>query len=242
MKACASCACSVVAVLPVPIAHTGSYARTRPSGSATASAIARTWRSRTCSVSPASRSNSVSPTQAIAHRPDSSAALARCAVVSSVSPKYWRRSECPTSDPATPRSRSMGGAISPVKAPSDAQCVFCAQTEMLVPPRMASACTSDVNGGHTATSTSSTVPSAATSSWQNASVSDAVLNIFQLPAMSMSLLLWDREDAGKFLAFEQLERGAAPGRDPGDPVGEAELLDRAYRVAAADDGVGRRVG
>ena len=64
-------------------------------GSATAAAIARTWRSSTCSVSPASRSGSVSPTQAIAQRPASSAALARCAAVSSVSAKYWRRSESP---------------------------------------------------------------------------------------------------------------------------------------------------
>ena len=48
---------------------------------------------------------------------------------------------------------------------------------------------------------------------------------------------------GKLLALEQLERGAAAGRDPGDLVGEPELVDRADGVAAADDRVavdGRR--
>src|SRR3954453_7240836 len=111
---------------------------------------------------------------------------------------------------------------------------------MAVPPRPASAWTRDVAGGQTATSTSSTSPSAAASSRQKASVSVASLNIFQFPAMSISGLR-DRENAREFLAFEQLERGAAAGRDPGDPVGEAHLLDRADGVAAADDRVGAGV-
>ena len=41
-------------------------------------------------------------------------ARVRCATVSSVSPKYWRRSEWPTSEPATPSSSSIGAEISPV--------------------------------------------------------------------------------------------------------------------------------
>ncbi len=95
MNACASWAISGVAVLPVPIAQTGSYARTRLSSASST----ETWRRRTSSVSPASRSASVSPTQAITDSPASSAARARFATPSSVSPKSWRRSECPTIAP-----------------------------------------------------------------------------------------------------------------------------------------------
>ena len=46
-----------------------------------------------------------------------------------------------------------------------------------------------------------------------------------------------RRHAGQLLALEELERRAAAGRDPRDPVGEPELVERAYRVAAADDRV-----
>src|SRR5581483_10354740 len=61
MNSCASCAWSGVAVRPVPIAHTGSYARTRfGCGSRTES-----WRRRTSFVSSRSRCSSVSPTHAI---------------------------------------------------------------------------------------------------------------------------------------------------------------------------------
>ena len=73
MKACASWAIAGVAVMPVPIAQTGSYAITsRSCCSRTAS-----WRRRTSSVSSASRSSSVSPTHAITPRPAASAASAR---------------------------------------------------------------------------------------------------------------------------------------------------------------------
>src|SRR5581483_395317 len=94
MNACASWAISGVAVLPVPIAQTGSYAIT----SSGCGSSAETWRRRTASVSPASRSDSSSPTQAITRSPAARAAAARRAVVSSVSPKYCRRSEWPTSE------------------------------------------------------------------------------------------------------------------------------------------------
>ena len=50
-------------------------------------------------------------------------------------------------------------------------------------------------------------------------------------------ILRDRGHAGKLLALEQLERGAAAGRDPGDLVVEPELVERTDGVAAADDGV-----
>src|SRR6266516_312455 len=92
MNACASCAISGVAVFPVPIAHTGSYARTRLSSASKAESC----RCNTLSVSPRSRSPSVSPTQAMTNMPAASAARALSPTVSSVSPKYCRRSECPT--------------------------------------------------------------------------------------------------------------------------------------------------
>src|SRR4051794_39065335 len=114
MNACASSASSGVAVLPVPIAHTGSYAITRSS----CRSSTLTWRRSTSSVSPASRCASVSPTHAITFRPCSRADLLRRATPSSVSPKYWRRSEWPTIAPTTPRFSSMRGEISPVNAPS----------------------------------------------------------------------------------------------------------------------------
>src|SRR5919206_394012 len=56
---------------------------------------AAAWRRRTSSVSPRSRSASVSPTQAITSNPASSAWRALIPAVSSVSPKYCRRSERP---------------------------------------------------------------------------------------------------------------------------------------------------
>ena len=51
---------------------------------------------------------------------------------------------------------------------------------------------------------------------------------------------------GQFLALDQLERGAAAGREVGDAVGEPELGQRRRGVAAADDrgrlGRGHRLG
>ena len=42
-------------------------------------------------------------------------------------------------------------------------------------------------------------------------------------------------DAWQLAALEELERRAAAGRDVGHLVGQALLLDRGHRVAAADD-------
>src|SRR5438552_9819279 len=39
----------------------------------------------------------------------------------------------------------------------------------------------------------------------------------------------DRGYAGQRLTFDELQRGAAPGRDMRHPVGEAELLHRLHR-------------
>jgi hypothetical protein len=99
MTACASAAISGVAVLPVPMAHTGSYAMTM--GAACVASMfsnARlVWRRNTASVSPLSRCSSCSPTQTIGTSLWRSAARSFLFTSSSVSPKYWRRSEWPIS-------------------------------------------------------------------------------------------------------------------------------------------------
>ena len=72
------------------------------------------WRRRTSSVRPASRSSRTSPTQTIGISPASSATLSLRLTVSSVSPKYWRRSEWPMMTCVQPAARSMPAEISPV--------------------------------------------------------------------------------------------------------------------------------
>ena len=69
--ACTSCACAGVATLPVPIAQTGSYAMTTFAQSAGESSLtaASVCARQTFSVSPASRSCSVSPMQKMTLRP-----------------------------------------------------------------------------------------------------------------------------------------------------------------------------
>src|SRR3954454_21447064 len=111
---CACRACPADAVWPVPIAQTGSYAITSRSCGPTASFSASTWMRSTSSVCPDSRSSSDSPTQAITRSPPSRPATVRLATVSSVSPKYCRRSEWPTIAPFTPSSVSMAAETSPV--------------------------------------------------------------------------------------------------------------------------------
>ena len=72
MWATTSCACSGVAVRPVPIAQTGSYAITQSStdgGLSTSAKTASSWRSTTSKVLPASRSSLVSPTARITSSP-----------------------------------------------------------------------------------------------------------------------------------------------------------------------------
>src|SRR5262245_53668831 len=46
---------------------------------------------------------------------------------------------------------------------------------------------------------------------------------------------WERHDAGKLLALEQLQRGAPAGRDPVDTVGEAEFLHGPDGITATHD-------
>ena len=79
MCAWTSCACAGVAVRPVPIAQTGSYAMTRRCAATAPSMPSRppaSCASTISSVRPPSRSASISPTHTIAPRPAASAARA----------------------------------------------------------------------------------------------------------------------------------------------------------------------
>src|SRR4051812_28901262 len=78
----------------------------------------------------------------------------------------------------------------------------------------------------------------------NSAASATVLCIFQLAAMygvrlGISGLLFGVEqglDARQLLSLQQLQRCSPSGRDPVDPVLQAELVQRRDRVAAADHG------
>src|ERR1700688_4265146 len=89
---------------------------------------------RNCSVSTASASFFLrSPTQMIGVSPASIAATVFFNTLSLVSPKYLRRSLCPTITCEQPNALIIGPETSPVKAPSVAQQRFCAPTCILVP-------------------------------------------------------------------------------------------------------------
>src|SRR5439155_1373177 len=112
-----------VAFLPVPIAHTGSYAiviwaSLPPSRPRSAPASCRCT---TASVCPPSRSASVSPTHRTGARPAPRAAATFLRVSSSVSPKMWRRSEWPTRVAFAPAWATRGPDTAPVRAPFGSQ-------------------------------------------------------------------------------------------------------------------------
>src|SRR5580692_1085164 len=193
MNAIASCACSGVATLPVPIAHIGSYAITT-SASRSLGTFARS--SRTCwrslrSVSSLSRSSSVSPTHRIGVSPAASAAGTFSASALSVSPNSARRSECPSTTPRTSSSHSIGAEISPVYAPSGSWCMFCAYTSTRDPRALSTIARRSVNGTQIATSTPSTAETRGSSAWMCSSACSCVLYIFQLPAISGVRGGWD---------------------------------------------------
>ena len=170
----------------MPIAQMGSYAITT-SASRDASTSARSasiWRLSTASVSPASRWSSVSPTQRMGRRPAPSSAGTLRASASSVSQKRARRSEWPTIAPATPSSRSIGIAISPVNAPESASWTFWAAIRTGERRVRSAAAARAVAGGQITSSTPSSSPIAPRKRSRNSSVSATVLCIFQFAATS----------------------------------------------------------
>src|SRR3712207_3972689 len=111
--------------------------------------------------------------------------------------------------------------------------MFCARTLISESFRPSSVAASAVNGAHSATSTPLPSGSFASSFCPNARASAGVLNTFQLPAMEGRLGIVERPHAGQRLALEQLERGAAAGRQVRRLLGEPERGERRRRVAAA---------
>ena len=189
MNAQTSSACSAVAVLPVPIAHTGSYAMVTffSSSSVTSHRSSLIWRATTSSVMLHSRSQSSSPTQTMGLRPAARAALVLLLTVSSVSPKYCLRSLCPSTTYSTPISLSIPVLISPVNAPDSAQWQFSAPILILVPCAASIAAARSTYGTHATTSHPASLTSGAISA-SSAFASEGVLFIFQLPAMIAFLI------------------------------------------------------
>src|SRR3954454_2453319 len=116
--------------------------------------------------------------------------------------------------------------------------MFCASTWTSDPPSASTVAASAVNGTHRASSTPFPIGSRDRSRCTYSRASDAVLYIFQLPAMywRRASRIVERLHAGERLALEQLERRAAAGREVAHLVGEAEAHERGRGIAAADDG------
>src|SRR5699024_76094 len=167
----------------------GSYAMTDAftwSEDRSASALV-TWSLTRDSALPPSRSSSVSPQQMIGTSPFACRACAFLLTVSSVSAKCSRRSEWPTMTYFTPRSSSIAGDTSPVNAPLSSKWLFSAPMPSSEPSVFATSEGRWMNGAQMALSTSSffgSVPSAS----MNASPSETVLFIFQLPAINGVLI------------------------------------------------------
>mmetsp|Transcript_627 Transcript_627/g.1293 ORF Transcript_627/g.1293 Transcript_627/m.1293 type:complete len:233 (-) Transcript_627:108-806(-) len=136
---CVSCACSGVAVTPVPMAHTGSYAITSRDLSSKALRIGTSTvscgmiDSAMSASRPFSRMGSGSPMQYTHTRPFSRMYAAFVARSSSVSlgvgrPNSPRRSEWPIRQHFRPISTIWSTAISPVYAPQPLKLQFCGVT------------------------------------------------------------------------------------------------------------------
>src|SRR5262249_9222371 len=128
----------------------------------------------------------------------SSAALSRKLTVSSVSPKYCRRSECPTITCVTPKATSMGAETSPVNAPSSFQCTFCAPMatfESLDQTRQGATST---KGGQTTIWSGVWPATIGRKSTKKARAWSGVLHIFQLAAMSLVLIGQGSRFVGKY--------------------------------------------
>ena len=180
--------------------------------------------------------------------PCASAARAFSLTRSSSSPNIARRSECPITTQRTPHSTSIGGEISPVNAPASVQHTFCAPSPTALPASASRTAHSAVNGGAITASTAASGSGSSRSAATNARACAIVLFIFQLPTMSglrCGVHAARARDARQRLAFEELERRAAAGRDVRHRVGEPERVRGRRRVAAADDAdraVARRLG
>ncbi len=112
------------------------------------------------------------------------AAIVRLRTVSSVSPKYCRRSLWPMITWLQPAALIMGAETSPVKAPSLSQNTFCAPILMFVPRTVSTAAVRDGKGVQITISQWSASATRGLNASKYWTVSSTVLNIFQLPAMT----------------------------------------------------------
>ncbi len=128
--------------------------------------------------------------QTMAVSPAAIAARARLLTVSSVSPKYWRRSEWPTITYLAPASRIIPVEISPVNAPWSSQWQFSVPTPTCVPAAAATAAGTSIAGVQHTTSTDVKSLVASATAFTSAAVSDGLTFIFQLPAMIFLLLIF----------------------------------------------------
>ncbi len=145
------------------------------------------WRMKSI-VTPCSLWVRVSPQHISGVMPCSRALRTFLLTVSSVSAKYSRLSEWPMITYLTPRSSSMHGAISPVKAPFSSKYIFSAPILMLVPSAAARAAGRSMAGTQKRTSTSS-FAKASLLSLMKAAAWLGVMFIFQLPAARIFLAM-----------------------------------------------------
>src|SRR5687768_4167302 len=176
--------------------------------------------------------------QAIGVSPAANAADTLRLTVASVSPNSVRRSEWPMITNSAPASLIIGALTSPVNAPSRSQYKSCAAIATLLLRAASAAACSAGNGGATTISTSVMSLTRMRNSLTYFTASATVLYIFQFPAMKGVLIssLRQRRDPRQRLPSEELERGAAAGRNVRDAIGHASLRDRGDGIAAADDG------
>src|SRR5882724_3948985 len=208
----------------------------------------RHWRRRTSSVSPASRSSKTSPTQTIGIRPASKAVFSFKFTVSSVSPKYWRRSECPMITWVQPTASNMPAEISPVYAPSFSQCRFWPPIAILDPFVASTAAGRETKEGQTVISSRVCSAIKGAKLRKKSRVWSDVLYIFQFAAISFlrmipftngyeeRLALGSKSFyARQLLAFQKFEGCATAGRDVCDLVDHAGCVYSGNCVTAAYD-------
>src|SRR5580700_644763 len=202
-----------------------------PSSAARVCAVTRS------SVAPSLRSAEVSPTATIGVSSCSSAVRTLRCTVRSVSLQKARRSECPMMTCDTPNSRSIGALISPVNAPSSSQCIVCAPKRTRVPRTWFDAAGIERKGGAITISMCSGSDTAfARNESRKATVSAAVLCIFQLPArMVRGVLLLKRGNSGKHFAFKVFQRRPTAGGNMRHLGGEAQHVRRRGGISAAND-------
>ena len=140
----------------------------------------------------------------------------------------------------------MPGAISPVNAPlGSGMQVLRADADVGAAQTRSAIAASDTNGGHTTRSTAvERLQARQHLVDQRQPLGDGRVHLpvagddrLAVPSAVAS----QRRHARQHLAFDELERRAAAGRDVAELVGHARLLDGLDRLAAADDRGSRRV-